>query len=91
MVNAVAMAYLVKRKNRFYVDPLTGRERRRWHPIGADRAEAEAVAARLHNEAVAPPPSSGGPITFGEFMVKTWLPHKRRHVQFNRPARLNQR
>ena len=33
-----AMTYIVERKNRFYVvaydglDPLTGKERRRWHP-----------------------------------------------------------
>jgi integrase len=86
VVNAVGMTYLVKRKKRFYVvaydglDPLTGRERRRWHPTGADRAEAEAVAARLHNEPVAPRPSRGCPITLGDFMVKTWLPQKRRQV-----------
>ena len=37
------MAYIIERKNRFYVvaydglDPLTGKERRRWHPAGHDR------------------------------------------------------
>ena len=47
------MTYIVQRHNRFYVvaydglDPLTGRERRRWHPVGHDRDEAEALAARL--------------------------------------------
>ncbi len=36
------MSYIVQRKDRFYVvaydglDPLTGRERRRWHPVGHD-------------------------------------------------------
>jgi integrase len=48
------MAHIVQRKDRFYVvaydgiDPLTGRERRRWHAVGDDPAEAEAMAARLH-------------------------------------------
>ena len=37
------MAYIIERNIRFYVvaydgiDPLTGRERRRWHPVGADQ------------------------------------------------------
>jgi len=35
------MTYIVQRKDRFYVvaydalDPLTGKERRRWHPAGS--------------------------------------------------------
>ncbi len=47
VVNAVEMSYIVQRKDRFYVvaynglDPLTGKERRRWHPVGHDRADAE--------------------------------------------------
>jgi len=52
-VNDVAMTYIVQRKDRFYViaydgiDPLTGKERRRWRSVGHDRAEAEAIALRL--------------------------------------------
>lgn len=40
VVDAWGMTYIVQRKDRFYVvaydglDPLTGRERRRWHPVG---------------------------------------------------------
>jgi hypothetical protein len=46
------MSYIVQRQDRFYVaydglDPLTSRERRRWHQVGPDRDEAEAVAQRL--------------------------------------------
>jgi hypothetical protein len=39
----VDMTYIVQRKDRFDVvaydglDPLTGKERRRWHPAGRDR------------------------------------------------------
>jgi integrase len=62
MIDAVAMTYLVKRKGRFYVvvydglDALTGRERRRRHPAGTDRREAETVVARLQADRVDPPP-----------------------------------
>lgn len=51
------MAYIVQRKDRFYVvdydgiDPLTGRERRRWHPAGRNRSDAEAIAATLERAA----------------------------------------
>jgi integrase len=81
------MAYIIQRKDRFYVvaydgiDPLTGRERRRWHPAGHDRVEAEAIAARLDAAQVDRRPTVGGPITIGEFMINTWLPRKRREVR----------
>jgi hypothetical protein len=81
------MTYIVQRKDRFYVvaydgvDPLTGRERRCWHPVGHDRNEAETIAARLEVERVAPAPTVGGAITLGSFLANTWLPQKRRHVR----------
>lgn len=81
------MSYIVQRQNRFYVvaydgvDPLTGRERRRWHPAGHNRAEAEAMAERLEVERDDPPPKVGGPITLGSFLTETWLPRKRRQVR----------
>ncbi len=49
----VGMPYIVTRNQRFYVvaydgiDRLTGRERRRWHPAGASRTDAEAIAATV--------------------------------------------
>jgi hypothetical protein len=33
------------------LDPASGRERRRWHPAGADRADAETLAWQLAAEA----------------------------------------
>lgn len=45
--------YVRQRRGRFYAviyegrDPVTGKERRAWHPAGTDRAEAERLAARL--------------------------------------------
>ena len=53
------MAYIVQRNHRFYVvaydgiDPITGRERRRWHPAGESRGDAEAIAASLDRGAPA--------------------------------------
>ena len=50
------MAYIIERNTRFYVvaydgiDPLSGRERRRWHPAGRSRADAEAIATTLDTE-----------------------------------------
>ena len=45
--------YVAQRRNRFYaviyegIDPITGRERRRWHPAGTDREQAEELATAL--------------------------------------------
>lgn len=81
------MTYIIERQDRFYVvaydglDPLTGKERRRWHPAGHDRAEAEAIASRLDAERDVPPPKVGGPIVVGAFLTDTWLPRKRRQVR----------
>ncbi len=81
------MTYIVQRKDRFYavaydgLDPITGKERRRWHPIGHDRDEAEAIAARLDADHVSAAPSRGGPVRYGDFLTSTWLPLKRRHLR----------
>ena len=80
------MSYIVQRNDRVYVvaydglDPLTGRERRRWHPIGSDRDEAEAVAS-CSSRSCRHPPARGGPIQLDEFLRSTRLPHKRRQVR----------
>jgi hypothetical protein len=48
--------YVAQRRGRFYaviyegLDPVTGRERRTWHPAGTDRAAAERLASRLAEE-----------------------------------------
>jgi integrase len=45
--------YVAQRRGRFYEviyegrDPITGKELRRWHPAGTDRAEAETLARKL--------------------------------------------
>lgn len=80
------MAYIVNRKDRFYVvdydgiDPITGRERRRWRLAGSSRADAESLAARLDQERAesqVPRPAT----SLGGFLLETWLPRKRAHVR----------
>jgi integrase len=74
--------YVAQRWNRFYaviyegIDPITGRERRRWHPAGTNRVEAEELATALaaaHGQR-----QDGrrvGP-TFGVYLTTKWLPAK---------------
>ena len=51
--------YVARKGDRWYaviyegLDPVTGRERRSWHPAGTDRADAERLAARLAGERTA--------------------------------------
>ncbi len=80
------MAYIVQRRDRFYVvaydglDPLTGRERRRWHPAGKNREAAERIAERLDLDR----PTTcrrGASTRLGGFLSDTWLPRKRAHVR----------
>ena len=77
------MAYIIERNARFYVvaydgiDPLTGRERRRWHPAGRSRADAEAIAITLESGALPPPDVSTSPLTFGRFLSEQWMPRRR--------------
>ena len=53
MKEDVMHGYVAQRRGRFYAviyeggDPVTGKEVRRWHPAGTDRAEAERLAATL--------------------------------------------
>ena len=81
------MTYIVQPDDRFYVvaydglDPLAGRERRRWHPVGSDRSEAEALAKRLHADRAGVAPRTRRTVRLNDFLRLTWLPHKRRQVR----------
>lgn len=73
--------YVVERKGRFYaviyegLDPITGRERRRWHAAGTDRAAAERSAALLADAADSRETTPG--LTVARYLLQTWLPRKR--------------
>ena len=72
--------YVVKKGNQYYAgiyegtDPTTGEERRRWHPGGPLKREAE----RLVNELVKRKDDGTyrGPdrLTLGEYLTTPWLP-----------------
>lgn len=72
--------YVAQKGNRFYAviyegrDPLSGRERRRWHPAGASREEAEALATRLAGSAALIEREPGP--TLATFLLRQWLPAK---------------
>ncbi len=74
----MAMSYIVQRNHCFYVvaynghDPITGRERRRWHPAGSDIGDAEEVRRRIDRQR--PKPLCAA--TLGGFMSTTWLATK---------------
>ncbi len=86
------MAYIINRKDRFYVvdydgiDAVTGRERRRWRSAGASRADAEALAARLEGDR-ANALASRTPTAFGGFLLETWLPRKQTTVRATTASR----
>lgn len=58
------------------LDPVTGKEVRRWHPAGTSKAEAEKLARRLAREQNGPADKNRS-LTFGAYLTNTWLPAKR--------------
>ena len=77
------MAYIVSRNRRFYVvaydgiDPLTGRERRLWHPAGGIASDAEARSRRRSSCSARAPATVGRPLTVGRFLTEQWMPRRR--------------
>lgn len=74
-----------KRGDRYYAviyegrDPVTGKERRSWHPAGTDRAEAERLAAKLAATETARVGAVRS-LTFGAYLTGQWLPAKKLHL-----------
>jgi len=74
--------YVAQRRGRFYaviyegLDPVTGRERRTWHPAGTYRAAAERLAARLAAEEQGRADAVRA-LTFGAYLTGQWLPGKK--------------
>lgn len=81
------MAYIVQRNNQFYVvdydgvDPRTGKERRRWHPVGRSRDDAEAIATRLGEDREAAQIRSTGSMTVEALLTEHWLPRRQRELR----------
>lgn len=74
--------YVARKGNRWYaviyegLDPVTGREIRRWHAAGTDKAAAERLARRLARDLNGPDDRGRG-LSFGAYLTQTWLPAKR--------------
>lgn len=74
--------YVARKGNRWYaviyegLDPVTGRETRRWRSAGTDKEAAEKLARRLARE-LSGPNDRGRGLTFGAYLTQTWLPAKR--------------
>lgn len=74
--------YVARKGNRWYaviyegLDPVTGREIRRWHAAGTDKTAAERLARRLARDLNGPDDRGRG-LSFGAYLTQTWLPAKR--------------
>jgi integrase len=74
--------YVTTKRGRYYaviyegLDPVTGRERRTWHPAGTDRAEAQRLAERLADECNGRNDEVRS-LTFGAYLTRRWLPGKK--------------
>ena len=74
--------YVARKGDRWYaviyegLDPVTGKERRTWHPAGTSRADAERLAARLARE-MNGRNDEGRSLTFGAYLTARWLPGKK--------------
>lgn len=77
--------YVRQRRGRYYAvlyegrDPVTGKERRSWHPAGTDRAEAERLAAKLAS-AETDRVDAVRSLSFGAYLTSQWLPAKKLHL-----------
>lgn len=74
--------YVARKGDRWYaviyegLDPVTGKERRRWHPAGTSRRDAERLAASLAAASNGRNDESRS-LTFGAYLLARWLPGKR--------------
>ena len=74
--------HVARKRDRYYaviyegLDPVTGKERRSWHPAGTDHTEAEALVARLAAERDGRNDEVRS-LTFGAYLTRHWLPVKR--------------
>jgi integrase len=77
--------HVKKRGDRYYAviyegrDPVTGKERRKWHPAGTDRVEAERLAAELAATETSRVDAVRS-LTFGAYLTSQWLPAKKVHL-----------
>ncbi len=77
--------YVARKGDRWYaviyegLDPVTGKERRRWHPAGTSREDAVRLAAALAAK-VNGRNDQARSLTFGAYLLTRWLPGKKLEV-----------
>ena len=81
------MAYIIQRNSQFYVvaydgiDPRTTKERRRWHPAGTSRADAQAIAERLTAARDGARERTTSALTVREYLLEQWMPRRHRELR----------
>ena len=74
--------YVARKGERFYaviyegLDPVTGRERRRWHPAGTCEINARELAAELAAARLSDRPARSS-LTVAVYLTQRWLPMKK--------------
>ena len=87
LADDIGMAYIIERNDRYYVvaydgnDPRTGKERRRWHPAGTSREDAEAIAARLSAERQGARDRMTSALRVEQYLLEVWLPRRKRELR----------
>lgn len=75
--------YVASKGDRYYaviyegLDPITGREQRRWYPAGTCRADAEALASDLAAEHSRGRGGHRSSLTVAVYLTQRWLPSKK--------------
>ena len=81
--------YTAKKGDRYYaviyegVDPVTGKERRRWYAAGPRKADAQQLVTELmkrKNDGEYRPPDR---VTLGSYLTDRWLPTKRAQLRLS--------
>ncbi|HET9667383.1 MAG TPA: hypothetical protein VFP09_11520 [Desertimonas sp.] len=79
----IVQGYVARQGDRYYaviyegIDPLTGRERRRWHPAGTDQAVAETLACDLAARHRRGGGHERASLTVAVYLTQRWLPSKK--------------
>ncbi len=79
--------YIAKKGKQYYaiiyegVDAATGKERRRWHPGGPRRSDAEKLLTELVKRTNDGHTTPSEKISFGEYLTEKWLPIQRAQLR----------
>ena len=74
--------HVARKGDRYYaviyegLDPLTGRERRRWHPAGTDKEMAQRLASDLAGRRCRDDDHGRASLTVAVYLTQRWLPSK---------------